>query len=42
MEIINHITGACGEPHLNINIILGMILVSYIVYKFNKKKYDNN
>jgi hypothetical protein len=38
MEIINHITGACGEPHLNISIILGITIVFFIIKKYELRK----
>lgn len=43
MDIINHITGACGEAHININIVLGLIFATYyLIKKFKKTNYDNN
>lgn len=37
MDIINHITGMCGEPHLNINIVFIITIVFFIVKKQLRK-----
>tara|TARA_Y100000746_G_scaffold215316_1_gene209326 strand:- start:225 stop:353 length:129 start_codon:yes stop_codon:yes gene_type:complete len=37
MEIINHITGFCGEPHLNINILFVGVIVFFLLKKQFKK-----
>tara|TARA_R110001632_G_scaffold16633_2_gene53454 strand:- start:1024 stop:1152 length:129 start_codon:yes stop_codon:yes gene_type:complete len=33
-ELIKHILGICGEPHINIfTILMSTPIVSYIIYK---------
>jgi len=35
IEIIKHIFGLCGEPHINIfTILMSTPIISYIIYKF--------
>ena len=36
-EIIRHLLGLCGEPHINIFTLLASTpIISYIIYKFYK------
>ncbi len=37
MELINHLTGVCGEPHLNINILFVALIVFIYIKKQLKK-----
>ncbi len=35
MEIIKHLLGLCGEPHINIiTLLFSTPFISYIIYKF--------
>jgi len=35
IEIIKHILGLCGEPHINIfSLLITTPIASYIIYKF--------
>jgi hypothetical protein len=37
IEFLKHLLGICGEPHINIFIILMTTpILSYIIYKFYK------
>ena len=40
MELINHITGLCGEPHLNINILFVGMIILFLIKK-EIKKHEN-
>lgn len=37
MEYIKHITGICGEPHLNLKTIILILLINFIILKVYKK-----
>ena len=38
IEFLRHITGLCGEPHLNIlTIMFGTPIVGYLLYKIKNK-----
>ncbi len=44
MKTIKHLTGLCGEPHFNINTILTLLIIFYIIkiiYE-NRNKLDRN
>jgi hypothetical protein len=35
MEILKHLLGFCGEPHINLfTILMTTPIISYLIYKF--------
>ena len=43
IEFIKHITGLCGEPHLNlITLLLSSPVFGYILYNYKIKNNDKN